>query len=520
MLYKALNMALLLACLCLLCACQQSAGAQIPVTSTPETSGAYPEIDKLITDRMAAEEIPGLAVVIVQGQQVVYCKGFSVTSLEHPSPVTPQTIFDLASVSKSFTAMGVLLLRDKGLIDLDAPVQRYLPDFQLEDPRGADITVRQLLNQTSGLPGSLSAPLIFQDGDDPFKNLVAAACELDMNRDPGSSFEYADINYCLLGALIERVSGLRFEDYMQQEIFAPLGMNNTTLYPGVAASLDRADGHQPMYGRVIAHNMPIYRSAEPAGWVMSCAEDMGRWICLHLNGIDCQPITAEDIEECHSPASTFLENGEMVGYGMGWLVSTDDDVNLVWHGGDTQNFTSDMILLPDYQTAVVVLVNSQASTGHIIAPEIINSLLGLNLKAMTVPWWAHWKMIDRIASFCLIPIFLLSAGLVLYIWRIWWQFHRGRRRFAWARDAGPVIPAWQMILYLTPFVLLGMISLATYLIFHTIYGYNPFEVLIMFNIAAPPGVYASGIAVLVLLPLWALTLVFVALLTHPAKMAA
>jgi CubicO group peptidase (beta-lactamase class C family) len=504
--------------------CYQTAGMDIPITSSPETATAYPEVDDYIKQQMTAKDIPGLAVVIVKGKEVVYLKGFGVTSLNEPSPVTPRTIFDLASVSKSFTALGVLLLRDDGLIDLDAPVQRYLPDFQPDDPQAAAITVRQLLNQTSGLPGNLSAPLIVQDGEDDMKEIVAAASRLKLDRPPGSSFAYADINYCLLGALIERVTGTTFEGYMAQKIFTPLGMDNTTLYPDKAATLDRAAGHQPMYGHVITNNMPIYRSALPAGWVMSCAEDMGKWLIAHLNcnsAAEGQVIPAADFEECHTVASVFEENGEEVGYGMGWLTSCgNDDVSLIWHDGDTPNFTADMILLPDYQMGVVVLVNSQASTGHSIAPGIINLILGLNLEPMTVPWWAHWKAIDTMATLALTPILLLLLALAFYIWRIWRQFRAKERHFIGSPLAGGIMPAWQLTLYLTPLVLLILISIAAYLVFNTIYGYNPFEILIMFYIAAPPGVYISGMALLVIVLLWALLLAFTALFTRGSKAVA
>ncbi len=505
--------------------CNQTAGAEIPSTSSPETATAYPEVDDYIIQQMIDEDIPGVVVVIVQGEEITYLKGFGVTSLSDPSPVTPQTIFDLASISKSFTALGVLLLRDEGLIDLDAPVQQYLPDFQLNDPQAADITVRQLLNQTSGLPGNLSAPLIFQHGEDEFKAVVAAINHLRLNRPPGSSFEYADINYCLLGALIERVTGITFEEYMEQKIFIPLGLENTTLYPDKAAKLDRADGHQPMYGRVISRNITIYRSALPAGWIMSSAEDMGKWLIAHLNygfTAEGQIIPAADIEECHTAATQFEENGKETGYGMGWFISCgSDDVSLIWHGGDTPNFTTDMILLPDYQMGIAVLVNSQASTiGHSIAPGIANLLLGLELESMSVPWWAHWKTIDTIATIALVFIYLLVLSLVFYVWRIWRQFRAGERHFIGSPFAGHIILVWQLMLYIAPLVLLILFSIASYLVVNALYGYNLYEVLVMFHIAAPPGVYISGIIVLVIVPLWALLLAFIAFFTRSSKAAA
>ncbi len=505
--------------------CNRTAGAEIPSTSSPETATAYPEIDDYVIQQMTDENIPGLAVVVVQGEEIIYLKGFGVTSLSDPSPITPQTIFDLASISKSFTALGVLLLRDDGLIDLDAPVQQYLPDFQLDDPQAADITVRQLLNQTSGLPGNLSAPLIFQQGEDEFKAMVDAVNRLRLNRPPGSSFEYADINYCLLGALIERVTGITFEEYMEQKIFTPLGLDNTTLYPDKAAELDRADGHQPMYGQVIARNVSIYRSALPAGWVMSSAEDMGKWLIAHLNRgytAEGQIFPAADIEECHTIATQFEENGKETGYGMGWFISYgSDDVSLIWHGGDTPNFTTDMFLLPDYQMGVVVLVNSQASTiGHSIAPGIANLLLGLELEPISVPWWAHWKTIDTIATIALVFIYILVLALVFYVWRVWRQFRARERHFIGSPLAGDMMPAWQLMLYIAPLVLLILFSIASYLVMNALYGYNLYEVLIMFHIAAPPGVYISGVIVLVVVPLWALLLAFIALFTRSSKAAA
>lgn len=517
---------ILLIIICLLAfifaSCSDTSELAITSVSSPETSSSYPEVDEYIRQQMMADDIPGVAVVVVQGDEIIYLKGFGVASLKTNSPVTLQTIFDLASVSKSFTALGVLLLRDDGLVELDASVQQYLPDFQPNDPRASEITVRQLLNHTSGLPGEFSAPLIFQQGDDEMVELVAALSRVRLNRPPGSSFEYADINYCLLGALIERVTGTTFENYIQQKILIPLGMANTTLYPDEAAGLDRADGHQPMYGRIVVRNMPIYRSALPAGWVMSSAEDMGIWLIAHLNG-GCtaagQVIPAADIEETHATAVLFEENGEEVGYGMGWFIDCGaGEIPLIWHGGDTPNFTADMLLLPEHQTGVVALVNSQACTiGHSIAPGVANLILGLELEPMTVPWWAHWKAIDTMASFALVFISLLILALAVYIWRVWWQFRARERHFIGSSLASPRLPVWQLILYVVPLVLLAMFALAGYLVVQTLYGYNLFEVLVLFRLGAPPGVWMSGIMLIIVVILWVVLLAFVGLFTRSSK---
>jgi CubicO group peptidase (beta-lactamase class C family) len=501
--------------------CNDTGESEVTSISSPGIEASYPQIDDYIEQQMKSDDIPGLAVVAVQGREIIYCKGFGVASTSTNKAVTPQTIFDLASVSKSFTSLGVLLLRDNGLIELDAPVQRYLSDFQPDDPLASQITVRQLLNHTSGLPGAFSAPLIFQKGDDDMVELVAALGRVKLNREPGSSFEYADINYCLLGALIERISGKTFEDYMNNSIFVPLGMTNTTLYPDEAVLLDRAEGHQSIYGQVVVRHIPIYRSALPAGWVMSCAEDMGQWLLAHINsGLTTrgQVIAAANIEEVHLPAVTFKEHGEETGYGMGWFSTSIDGVLLIWHGGDTPNFTADMIMLPEYETGVVVMVNSQASVNrHNIAPAVANIILGLELETLEVPWWAHWKAVDTLATIALAFIILLVLALLYYIWFLWHQFRVKKRRFIGSSLAGSMLPVWQLVFYVIPLVLMSMFVLAGYLVVKTLYGYNLFEVMLLFRLGAPPGVYISGMSLFITLYLWALLLAFKGLFTRSSK---
>ena len=320
-----------------------------PALAAPSDPAAFAEIDRFTQRFLEEEGIPGLAVAIVRDEQVVYEKGYGVTSLNSPSPVSPRTVFDLASVSKSFTALGVLLLRDEGLIDLDSPLVLYLPDFHLDDSQLSDkITVRHLLNQTSGLPAITTEPLAYYEGIDAMEDMVAALGDIKLNADPGGAFEYANLNYALLGALIEEVTGQTFEEYMQQRVFTPLGLSNTTLYPDEAASGERADGHQLLFGQVITKNTPIYRSASPVGWVMSSVEDMGRWMLLHLNSgrLDGEQVVPErDIRQAHEAGITFDLNGEVVGYGMGWFSEiTDENLAVIWHGGDTLNFGADMLL--------------------------------------------------------------------------------------------------------------------------------------------------------------------------------
>jgi CubicO group peptidase (beta-lactamase class C family) len=469
------------------------------------------DIDDFISERVEEAGIPGVAVVVVQGSQVTYLKGFGTASLKTMSPVTPQTVFDLASCSKSFTALAVLLLREDGLLDLDLPVSYYLPNFTTADYQmSQEITVRQLLHHSSGLPGRFAEPIAFHSGTDAMEKLVESMERVHMDRAPGSSFEYSNLNYSLLGAIIEEVSGVTFEEYLQQQVFTPLGMKNTTMVPEEAAEGDRADGHQLLFGHLITRNIPIYRSIVPAGWVMSTAEDMGRWLIVQLNGgvIDNQQvIPAEVIEELHTPGVSYEQDGAEVGYGMGWFVGdSDTGISMLWHGGDTSNFSADMILVPDSQVGVSVLVNSQNSaTVHSLAPGVAGLVLGQELRLPTAPWWASWQSADTIAMAAAAFSVVAFLALVFYLWWRWRRFRRRRTAYLVSIHKKR-LKIWLMVLPFTPLVLLMMAVAAIYTVVWLLFGFNLFQTLVRFGDFSPPGVWIAGWMMFAVISLWAIVL--------------
>ena len=517
--YKGLNKTIicLLALLCLIP--MLIPGCAGNAESLPDkSSSAYADLDNYIAQIQEKENIPGIAIAVVRGDEVLCCNVYGVASVDSKQPLKTDTLFDLASLTKSFTALAVLLLEDSGLIDIDEPLQKYLPGFEIDDPGGEDITVRHLLNQTSGIPGVFSEILIFNDSYD---GMLASLGNIRLNNAPGTAFEYADLNYCLLGALIESVAGMTYEEYMQANVFTPLGMNHTTVDPDRANELGKADGHQPMYGNVVVRNIPSMKSARAAGWVMSCAEDMGKWLMVNMNnGVlnGEQVIPAEDIGELHSMAILYEDNSEKMAYGMGWSISYTTDILYHFHCGDTPNFTGDMLLLPDYDTGIAVLVNGQVSNvSHNIATEIANILLGLNLTSINVPWWAHWKALDTLAIGILFSAIGLLVIWILYLGWLLRQFRTGKRCFFWAHNAGPCPPVWQIVLYSIPLVIFSMIFAAGNIVLNTLYGYNALEAISLFGMGAPPGLYLSAILSIVIIVMWVLLLVFVGLCVRQTK---
>jgi len=501
--------------------CIQTVSAQNNIPSTDQ-------IDQYIRDQMAQKNIVGMSVAIVQNNEVAYLKGFGSASLKRKTQVSPQTIFDLASCSKSFTAMATLLLWNDGLIDLDQPLKHYVPEFQLADAKVSDtITVRELLNQTSGLPGNVSEPLAFQRGSNPkqgddMEMVVAAMKHIYSDRTPGTSFEYTNLNYCLLGALVERVSGESFNDFVQQRIFTPLGMTNSTMDPIIAAGLDRADGHQMMLGKVITRNIPIYTSAQPAGWVMSSAVDMAKWLLLNMNDGQLngrQIIPAKVVELMKTPAVNLVQNGDEASYAMGWFVGkTGDGEPVIWHGGDTPNFLSEMIILPDRNLGVVMLVDSQTSRdAHSVALGITGLFIGSTLKLPASPWWASWAEIDHIALIAIIMALALVLGLVPYLWWQWRVIRSYQTQDITPPHLRKTLKIWPFVLPVTPWVFLGLIAAAAYIIAQTLFGFNLFLTLARFGSFAPPSVMIAAITILVSILLWMIALTVTGYLRAAAR---
>jgi CubicO group peptidase (beta-lactamase class C family) len=187
------------------------------------------ELDRYIRAEMELNGLPGISAALVDSGQVIYLKAHGVRDIESGNRMTAETLVDLASVSKSMTALAVIQLEEQGLIDLDAPVRTYLRDFTL---RGAEdsgeITVRHLLRHRSGLNrrSDRSMPCCGMPGSCEVGAIVASLNAAQLSSPAGRSFRYANSNYVLLAAIVERVSGVRFPEYMRTRVFEPLGGNS------------------------------------------------------------------------------------------------------------------------------------------------------------------------------------------------------------------------------------------------------------------------------------------------------
>lgn len=335
----------------------------IPVTHGIATASGEAGIDPVsvdayMTDNLKKTGLPGAAIGIVQDGKVVYTAAYGKGS--DGRTLTGDTPMYVGSVSKSFTALAVMQLVDQGKIDLDRPVQAYLPDLVMRDERFEQITVKELLNQSSGLADggfpemSLPQPHTL---DDEMRRLQSAR----LVAEPGTQWNYHNPNYHILAELVEKTSGQPFDQYLSEHIFRPLGMNNTTSIAFAGEDADVPDGHTMAYG--IPVPLPaLPHFVEGSGGVISTANDMARWIAFQLNGGGAADGTT--LVTSASLETMWVPSGPDHDYAFGWEQDKLPDGTIrIEHGGTLFTYMSDAAFYPDAGDGFVVLLNSTSALG-------------------------------------------------------------------------------------------------------------------------------------------------------------
>lgn len=260
----------------------RNAKATSSATSSAQDSASQPDfgaIEQYVLEELGSERIPGAALVIVRGTRIVHARGFGTDGAGRD--VSPQTSFVIGSMSKAFTSFALMQLVDQGRIDLNAPAQRYLPEFRVADSAAsARITVRHLLNNTSGIPGKASRG----SGDSLSLGVhVAALSGVQLDSQPGSKHEYSSPNYLVLGAIIERVTGMSFGDYVRTNMFTPLRMRHTYVDQDAALRGGMSQGHRYWFGFPRPVTLRHESDRLPTASIISSAADLGHFLIAQLN---------------------------------------------------------------------------------------------------------------------------------------------------------------------------------------------------------------------------------------------
>ncbi|MGH2496501.1 MAG: serine hydrolase domain-containing protein [Ktedonobacteraceae bacterium] len=340
------------------------------------------QIEAYIQAKMHDLHLPGLSLAIVQNDQVIYQRGFGVADTTG-RPVTPQTPFVLGSLSKSFTALAIMQLVEAGKIDLDAPVQRYLPWFRVADPdASAHITIRHLLIHTSGLSLYTGRQLLGRRVSSTREQTVRLLKRVKLAHEPGVAFDYCNTNYLILSFIIEIVAEESYERYIERHIFRLLHMHHSHVSEQEALRDGPATGYRWWFGWPRPTRAPYLTDALGAAFLISSAEDMARWLVAHLNGgsVDgASVLSTAGIEELHRPQVPTNKAGSIAA--MGWRVEQLGSGRIVRHGGEVSNYRADMVLVPGRKLGVVVLQNCNngvvAQLGlDQIALDVVRLLLG------------------------------------------------------------------------------------------------------------------------------------------------
>jgi CubicO group peptidase (beta-lactamase class C family) len=311
-----------------------------------------------IAERLA---VPGVAVGVYHAGEEHYAF-HGVTSVENPLPVDENTLFQFGSTGKTFTATAIMRLVDRGEIELEAPVRRYVPELKLKDERTAEsVTVLQLLNHTAGWSGDAMDNM--GDGDDAIAKFVERMADLEQVTPLGTAVSYNNASLSLAGRIIEKLTGQTFEQAIKELIFEPLGLDHCFFFTNEIMTRRFSVGHNqhPDGTITVARPWALPRCGNPAGGISSTAADLIQWARFHL-GDGCAPdgtrLLSEDLlKRMQQP--TFDMRGSALGdyVGISWLLEDVDGVRLVGHGGSMNGQYSEFTMVPERDFAISVFTN-------------------------------------------------------------------------------------------------------------------------------------------------------------------
>lgn len=343
-------------------------------------------LDDYVNQMITEWKAPGVAIGIVKDGQLIYQKGFGYTDLSKKQEVTPETIFAIGSNTKSFTATALGMLADEDKLDWNVPVKNYLPLFGLLDEYASNhATTVDLLSHRTGLP---THDALLTNTNLSRYEIIEHIPYLEMNKELREAWQYNNLMYVASGCLVEKLSGKTWEEFIQERIFTPLGMNhsNCSVHETQKNSDNYAKPYQVKNGQPVAVEFADIDAIGPAGAINSNVIDMSKWLMLHLNKgkyNDTQIISENSLKRLHKPhmhvekLARLNPDQPLFSYGLGLATSVYQNVPYLMHNGTIAGFHSIMILIPEKQIGIVVLTSGQTYVADVLGYNIFERLLGL-----------------------------------------------------------------------------------------------------------------------------------------------
>ncbi|MVX66751.1 serine hydrolase [Clostridium chromiireducens] len=348
-------------------------------------------LNDLLYEQMKEWKIPGMAVGIIKNGEIIYSGELGLRNVNKNLNVTKDTLFAIGSASKAFTSLSIGILVDEGKLDLDTPIKKYMPSFEMHNKYAEEhLTLRDMLCHRSGLPRH--DLLWYNNFSLSRKELVDRIKYLEFNKDFRETWQYNNLMYATAGYIIELVTGMTWEEFVKSRILEPLGMNSTNFSVDISnKSADYSEPYAEKEEEIHQINFRKMDSIGPAGSINSNLTDMLKWLSLHLNKGKVngnQIISEKTISELHSPqipCELFplnLDELQFSSYGLGWSIESYRGRKHVNHGGNIDGFCSYTSFLPDENIGVVILTNlNNPVCAMPMAYYIYDKLLGYDYTA-------------------------------------------------------------------------------------------------------------------------------------------
>ncbi|MCL2425094.1 MAG: beta-lactamase family protein [Oscillospiraceae bacterium] len=436
---------------------------------------------QLLLDEARRASGAGISVsILIEDDEFFFSSGYS--NRRESILANETTLYELASVSKAFVGLGMLLLEDQGYLSMDDSIAKYLPWLTLRyEGRQIDmqeVTLNHFLHHTSGLVNSTHLQLI-PSGDtlEMLQKTVDALINTELAFSPGERYEYGTVNYNVLGLVMEIVTGQDFESFMEEQIFRPLGLYQTFAnMVSARATGQLAQGYRTSFFISMQYDAPDFRGNTPAGYIISSAHDMARWMGIQLGTVEDIPENFHSLIEMSHRGNQLVADVNGWRYAAGWQVNTDQAV--IWHAGSNPAFSTNVALFLEDRIAIAVLSNS-ASTNIAILDSIKAILDGDNLQVYQM---SFMRMIDVIFS-CIAIIATLLAVMF---------FSLGMRRRKVNSKQSMTRKRWLLI---TIWLLIFIATTALCLIFPSLLGFDWFALFVWVPCSVPTALFALPILV-------------------------
>lgn len=373
---------------------------------TKKIEAAFPIVEKLFKEYAEKNNFPGFAFGVVMDGRLLYSGSFGYTDLSKKIPVDKNSMFRIASMTKSFTALAILRLRDEGKLRLDDPVALYIPEMKGIKYLTADspiITIEYLLTHSSGLPEDNPwGDRQLADTDEELLQLIKNG--ISFSNTPGVAYEYSNLGFALLGRIITNVSGIPYQKYITENILRPLGMNNTEWEYKNVPDNQLAHGYRWLNNKWNEEHLLNDGSFGAMGGLITSIKDFSKYILLHLsawpphNDEESSVIKRSSLREMHKPSS--FSNMELdfkypsgrecaqvysYGYGLYWIKDCEDRI-IIAHSGGLPGFGSNWKILPEYDLGIVSYANSTYANLSTINWQVVDTLIRIaELKPRELP---------------------------------------------------------------------------------------------------------------------------------------